>query len=788
MIQGVNVMDDRVLRVLEFDKIIDQLRQQIDTSIGDELAVNLKPSATFEEVQILQQETDEATQFIRLNQTIPLGGIFDIRPSIKRCSIGGTLQADECLQIGSTIGGSRNVKKFIGKSEEDLPLLKEKVYQIEIPQALEQNIKRCISEDAEVVDSASAKLRSIRSSIRSYEKRVRERLDNYTQRHQNLLSEAIVTIRNNRYVLPVKSEYRGTVGGIVHDQSASGQTLFMEPRAVVDINNQLREAKLAEEREIERILRELSEQVAMEEAVLLKNSEILAEIDFIDARAALGQAMDAVMPQLNDQGVIDMKQARHPLIPEDEVISNDISLGKDYTSILITGPNTGGKTVVLKMVGLCTLMVQSGLQIPAMEGCVMAVFEQVFADIGDEQSIEQSLSTFSSHMTNIVRIVDQVHEKSLVLFDELGAGTDPQEGAALAMAILDDVISRDARVIATTHYPELKAYGYNREQVINASVEFDSKTLQPTYRLLIGVPGRSNAFDISKRLGLNEQIIDHAKNHLGIDSKSVETMISSLEQSRKQAESEYAIAHEILEDSEELYSDLQKEWQAFQSERKNLYEKAKEQAKEATRKARLEAEKIVDDLRNKQKHASFKEHEWIEARKSLDEATLGWDAIDNEAEAREQGPIELKPRDEVKVLSLNREGEIMEKISDHEYLVQIGMMRVNIKKNDLEKIAEEKQNKASHPVTMVRSGAQGSVGIELDLRGERYEEAMQSLEQYIDRSLLAGHEKVSIIHGKGTGALRSGVQEFAEQHPNVASHRSGKQNEGGSGVTIIELV
>lgn len=785
--KGDKYMNDRVLQVLEFDKIIDQLRQHVDTSLGDEWAKNLVPSTRLKEAKRLQQETDEAAQFIRLNQTIPLGGIFDIRPSVKRCSIGGILQADECLEIGSTIRGSRRVKKFIENSEEELPLLKNKVQSIDVPHTLEKNIKRCINEEGEVIDSASAKLRSIRSSIRSFEQRIRERLETYTQRHQNLLSEAIITIRNNRYVLPVKSEHRSTVGGIVHDQSASGQTLFMEPRAVVDINNQLREAKVAEAREIERILRDLSEQVATYKDILLKNVTILAEIDFIDARAQLGREMDAVMPNLNDQGIIQMQQARHPLIPREEVVANDVELGEDFTSILITGPNTGGKTVVLKMIGLCTLMAQSGLQVPAMEGCKMAVFQQVFADIGDEQSIEQNLSTFSSHMKNIVQIVDRVNDQTLVLFDEIGAGTDPQEGAALAMAILDDVISRGARVVVTTHYPELKAYGYNRDQVVNASVEFDSETLQPTYRLLIGVPGRSNAFDISKRLGLDENIIQHAKSHIGIDSQSVETMISSLEQSQKQAESKYETAHRTLKESTELYKQLKKEWEKFQHVRDELYKEAEEKAKEAIHKARREAEAIVGELRKKKEQAVFKEHEWIEARKSLDDAAPSLGTREQTEEKQPKKDLKIKTGDEVKVLSLNREGNVLEKINDDEYLVQIGMMRVNIRKDDLEKIAPEQKKKTPEPVTMVKSQSTSSVGIELDLRGQRFEEAMQSLEQYIDRALLAGHAKVSIIHGKGTGALRSGVQEFAKKHPNITSYRSGKENEGGSGVTIIEL-
>src|SRR5699024_10754931 len=429
-----------------------------------------------------------------------------------------------------------------------------------------------------VMDSASVKLRSIRSSIRTYESRVRDKLDSYTKSQSKMLSDAIITIRNDRYVLPVKQEYRGSIGGIVHDQSASGATLFMEPKVIVDLNNQLQEAKVKEKQEIERILRELSGKIAEDEAILTENISVLAKIDFITARAKLGKEMKAAMPAINDNGIINVKQARHPLIPEDEVVSNDVVLGGDFTSIVITGPNTGGKTVTLKMIGLFTLMAQSGLQIPAADGCDMAVFDDVFADIGDEQSIEQNLSTFSSHMTNIVSILSAIDHKSLVLFDELGAGTDPQEGAALAMSILDDVVSRGARVVATTHYPELKAYGYNRDNVVNASVEFDVETLHPTYRLLIGVPGRSNAFDIAGRLGLDQSVIDRAKNQVGVNSESVENMIASLEESRRQAEADYEQAHTTLQESEKLRDDLIKAWQQYENKREDLYKKAEEKA------------------------------------------------------------------------------------------------------------------------------------------------------------------------------------------------------------------
>src|SRR5699024_423388 len=435
-----------------------------------------------------------------------------------------------------------------------------------------------------------------------------------------MLSDTIVTIRNDRYVLPVKHEYRSAIGGIVHDQSSSGQTLFMEPRAIIDLNNQLQQAILNEKQEIERILKKLTSEIAEHEETLLVNLETIAMVDFIFARARLAVKMKAAKPTLNEKGIIDMKQARHPLISLEEVVASDIAIGKAYHAIVITGPNTGGKTVTLKTIGLCTLMAQSGLQIPAFDGCKMAVFEKIFADIGDEQSIEQNLSTFSSHMTNIVNIMEEIDDRSLVLFDEIGAGTDPQEGAALAMALLDESIEKEARVVATTHYPELKAYGYNRESVMNASVEFDVETLRPTYRLLMGVPGRSNAFEISDRLGLKKEIINHAKSYLGVDSKNVENMIAALENTKKEAEKELEEAHSIVKESEKLREDLQKEWDAFEDKEKELYQNAEQKAEKALQKAREEAEIIVDEVRHMKDKASWKEHEWIEARKMLDEA------------------------------------------------------------------------------------------------------------------------------------------------------------------------
>ncbi|GGF06495.1 endonuclease MutS2 [Halobacillus andaensis] len=780
-------MNERILDVLEYNKIISQLTNHTASSLGKEQAVSLKPSVHLEEVVKLQNETDEAAQVLRLKGHIPLGGIFDIKPSIKRTMIGGILSALECLDIASTIYGGRQLKRFIEDMEEpEMPILRDLVEGLLPLSELERKIKSCIDDHGSVMDGASDKLRTIRSKIRTSESRVRDKLDSYTKSKSKMLSDAIVTIRNDRYVLPVKQEYRGSIGGIVHDQSASGATLFIEPQAVVEVNNQLQQARVEEKQEVERILSQLSQAIAEEQSALYNNVDRLGHVDFMFARAKLGASMKASMPTMNDEGRVNIKQARHPLIPPEEVVPNDIEIGDEFTSIVITGPNTGGKTVTLKLLGLFTLMAQSGLQVPAMDGGELAVFEQVFADIGDEQSIEQSLSTFSSHMTNIVEILKQVNNRTLVLFDELGAGTDPQEGAALAMSILDEVVRRDARVIATTHYPELKAYGYNRKGVVNASVEFDIQTLKPTYRLLIGVPGRSNAFEISRRLGLEENIIETAKQHVGVDSQSVENMIASLEASTREAEKDYEQADLKRQEAEQLHQDLQEQWRQFEEQKEKLYKKAEEKAEKAIRKAREEAEEIVNEIRNMKNSAELKEHEWIEARKMLDEAQPNLASKQkNNTPSSNQPQRELKAGDEVKLLTLNQQGTIVDQTGSNEYQVQVGVMKVKAKRKDIEFI-KTKQPTKEKPMATVR-GKSHHVKPELDLRGERYEDALKKLEKYVDDALLAGYPTVSIIHGKGTGALRTAVQNYAKKHRSISSYRFGGMNEGGSGVTVLEL-
>ncbi|MGC4376167.1 endonuclease MutS2 [Fictibacillus sp. Mic-4] len=785
-------MQERIFRVLEYTKIIEQLKKHASSSLGVQQIENLKPSTRLDEVKHWQNSTDEGAKVIRLKGQAPLGGIRDIRASIKRAQIGGMLSTEELLEISTTVYGGRRFKRFIENMVEDeieLPILDALASQIEPCTELEQEIKACIDDNGHVLDSASPELRTIRQQLRTYESRVREKLESIVRSssYQKMLSDAIITIRNDRFVIPVKQEYRGNFGGMVHDQSASGATLFIEPQAVVAINNQLKEAKAKEAREIEKILKELSGKVGEAADVLDQNITVLAEIDFIFAKALYAKELKASKPIMNDKDYIRLKRARHPLIDQKVVVPIDVELGNQFQSLIITGPNTGGKTVTLKTIGLLSLMAQSGLHIPADEESEMAVFEAIYADIGDEQSIEQSLSTFSSHMVNIVDILKTVNHKSLVLFDELGAGTDPQEGAALAISILDNVRSRGARIIATTHYSELKAYAYNREGVINASVEFDVETLRPTYRLLIGVPGRSNAFEISRRLGLDPKIIDMAKAQISDEENQIDNMIRSLEDNQKLAEKEMEEARKIREEAEQLKADLEAEMEKFNNERDRLLQEAEIRAEEAVANAKKTAEEVISELREYQKNfGNVKEHRLIDAKKRLEDAAPGLRKTKKKKAAVPSQNVDFKPGDEVKVLSFGQKGHIIEKVNDNEYQVQIGILKMNVSKNDLEFIKQPKQKQEPRSFVKVQ-GNEGTVRPELDLRGKRYEDAMLEVDKYLDEAMLAGYPQVSIIHGKGTGALRSGVQNLLKSHPNVKSMRMGAATEGGSGITVVVL-
>ncbi|GEK33406.1 endonuclease MutS2 [Kurthia sibirica] len=782
----------RALKTLEYDKIIDKVSKYCTNTLGKVAIEQLEPKVTLIEVNALLDEMDEALSILRVKGSVPLGGIFDIRPASKRAQIGGVLSPSELMEISSTIRASRIFREFIedivALEDISIPAFIAKKEEIPMLTGLQNEINSCIDENANVADSASVALRSIRQSLRMQEGRVRDKLASLTRgaNAAKMLSDTIITIRNDRFVIPVKAEYRSHYGGVVHDQSSSGQTLYIEPDSVVQSNNEISSLKAKEKAEIDRILAELSakvQEVAHELFVLV---QLLGQIDMIFAKAKFGQANKCSKPLMNDDGYIKITQAKHPLLDPETAVANDIEFGKEYTAIVITGPNTGGKTVTLKTVGLFTMMAQAGIPIPALDGSQMAVFDQIFSDIGDEQSIEQSLSTFSSHMVNIVDILKKFDDQSLVLFDELGAGTDPQEGASLAIAILDEVHGRGARVMATTHYPELKAYGYNRDAVINASVEFDVETLSPTYRLLIGVPGRSNAFEISKRLGLPEHIIETSKAYVGTETHEVESMIASLDESRRAAEKDAEESARLLAEAQTLQADLDARLQEYEDRKEELDKKAKEKAKKIVEAAKQEAEAVIDELHKMRINANkvVKEHEIIDARKRLDEAAPKENRILKKQRQLNERAQELKKGDEVKVVSYGQKGVLIDKTSNGEWIVQIGILKMKIEEDDLQYIKPEKEKQTVN-VSSVRG--REAVKLELDLRGERYEDALMRTEKYIDDALLSNYHRVSIIHGKGTGALRKGVQELLKRHPRVKSYNFGEASEGGYGVTIAEL-
>lgn len=784
----------KVLTTLEYMKIVRLLAGFASTSLGKERAEALEPSIDASEVKRLLAATDEAVKVDRLKGAAPFGGIRDIIAAVRRAKIGGILSPSELNDIAGTLMGGRRLNRFLQSVHEDhpIPLLAELAGTIEDNRPLEDKIKSCIDENAAVLDTASPELARVRQELRTGEARVREKLDQIvrTPSTAKMLQDAIVTIRNNRYVIPVKQEYRAHFGGMIHDQSASGATLFIEPESVVQLNNKLRELKLKEEAEIEKILGMLTALVADFADPLLANLELLAELDFIFAKARLARETKASLPIMNDRGFLKIKKGRHPLISPEAVVPLDVELGNNYTTIIITGPNTGGKTVTLKTIGLLSLMAMSGLFVPAEDGSQLCVFDAIYADIGDEQSIEQNLSTFSSHMTNIIGILRDMTPKSLVLFDELGAGTDPAEGSALAIAILEHIHKMGSRIVATTHYTELKAYAYDRKGVINASMEFDVQSLRPTYRLLVGVPGRSNAFAIAERLGLARSIIDHARGQVGEEDQRVESMIATLEENRLSAEAERQTAEQTRREADALKRKLEDERRRFEEQREKLMAKAEQEAREAVAKARREADEIIADLRRMalEEQAGVKEHKLIEAKRRLDQAEpeLAKAKRSTAADAKKQQKIQ--EGDEVIVTSLGQKGYVVDLISPTEVTVQLGIMKMKVLKADLQLVAHKAPVKQLQQVTAgVKRTRDENVRTELDLRGSNLDDSLIEVDRFLDETFLANIHQVYIIHGKGTGILRTGIQDFLRKHKHVKSYRLGNYGEGGTGVTVVEL-
>ncbi len=805
-------MNEKSLRVLEYDKIIEKLMSFAASTPGKKIASEVKPYTDFDKIKEAASQTDDAVAFIARRGSPPMSEIHDIRPSLKRIEIGGCLGFVELLHICDILKLCRRMKDYSSiaeESPENENSVETLINSLYFNKRLEEHISGCILSEEEMADDASPELYSIRRQIRDRQSSIKEKLNEliHSSSSSKYIQDSVVTIRGDRYVVPVKTEYRQQVPGLVHDTSASGQTLFIEPMAVVEANNKIKELKVKEQNEIERILYMLSSEVEAVKEELSRDVSVLSCLDFAFAKGKLSFEMRAVSPKVNCEHRINIVKGRHPLIAKENVVPIDFWIGKDFDSLIITGPNTGGKTVTLKTVGLFTLMAQSGLHVPADTGTELSVFENVYADIGDEQSIEQSLSTFSSHMKNIVEILSEASETSLVLFDELGAGTDPTEGAALAMSILECLHQKGCTSVATTHYSELKVYAVSTPGFENASCEFNVETLRPTYRLLIGVPGKSNAFAISKRLGLEESIIERAKEFLTSEDLRFEDLLIDIERNREESEKNKAYSDALKQEAEQLKWEMEKKQKALRSEREAYIRKAKEEAFEIVSKAKKETDALLSEMRKlsfAQKNSiELKEAETLknnfnktvaETESGLSENPLTEKKGENGLPgiSEEQLKKSLKEGSNVRITTLGHEGVVV-RPPDKEgnVLVQAGLMKVLVHMSNLEPSKGKKENQPAS----YRSG--GGVGLvektknmspEIDLRGCTIDEAKALIDKYLDDASCANFSPVSIIHGKGTGALRAGIHAFLKGHRHVKSFRLGSLGEGDTGVTIVEVM
>ena len=791
-------MDQKSLKVLEYNKIIDLLATKASSSLGLKYIEELIPKPDYKEVKDMLEETSEAQGILIKRGHVNLGGIQDISDSVKKAEIGAVLDPGSLLKISDNLRTARNLKRSLTPGEEEdfnYPIIQSLSNALYVYRDIEEEINNAIISEIEISDNASPTLRSIRRGILQKNQSIRSKLNSIisSTTYQKYLQDAIISVRGDRFVVPVKAEYRSQVAGIIHDQSSSGATLFIEPMSIVEMNNELRKLKLDEQEEIERILSELTKIVGEVAGDILSNQIILGKLDFAFAKGKLSLSMKAIEPALNEEKYINIKNGRHPLLDSDKVVPNNIYLGEDFDTLVITGPNTGGKTVTIKTVGLFALMTQSGLHIPADYGSSMCVYDNVFADIGDEQSIEQSLSTFSSHMTKIVGILDEVTSDSLVIFDELGAGTDPVEGAALAIAILEDVNMAGAKCIATTHYSELKNYALTKDRVENAAVEFDVNTLSPTYKLLIGVPGKSNAFEISRKLGLRDYIIDRAKEFINTDNIELEDVLQNVEKNRIKAEQEKEEAEKLKKEIEEVKAEYDRKLEKLSVSREKMMEKARAEAFSITRQAKEKADNILKELRSMEMEMASKEkNRKIEAlRKELSDSMGNLQPSVKSMivpKVSNKEIKDLKAGDEVKVITLNQEGTVVSvDKKKKEAVVQMGIMKMTLPFKSLQVAQKEKKSIVTKSTRKIISSKSGSVKSEVDLRGMNLEEAILEVDKYLDDACVAGLETVTIIHGVGTGVLKKGLQDVLKKNKHVKSQRPGQYGEGGMGVTIVEI-
>ncbi len=773
-----------MLRRLEFDKVCRMLSQEAYSALGAERALGLEPVTEIEKADYLQQQTEEALKVLRLRDAGFLASVTDIRPELRRVKSGAFLAADEILKVGAVLRASRLASEIAERKE--CPVLRELTSRLFVDESLEKAIQEAVDETGAVRDAASFELKAIRARINIVRSRIREYLQDMVRspHYQRFLQDTIVTERQGRYVVPVKSEYRFEVKGIIHDESASGATVFIEPEAVVQANNEIRRLQAAEAKEIERILRELAAKMRPFIEELEENLNILAELDLILAKGRLALKMDGVRPALNGEGVFILKKARHPLLGKNAV-PVDLELGKRFDILVITGPNTGGKTVTLKTVGILTLMAMSGLFVPAAWGTQIGIVDAVWADIGDEQSIEQSLSTFSSHMSNIIRILDKASARSLVLLDELGAGTDPVEGAALARAILEELLAKGVKAVITTHQSELKAFAFQEPRVENACVEFDPVTLEPTYRLSVGIPGHSNALEIAGRLGLKERIVQRARQLIPQGEQDLGGLINRVQDYRRKLEREMQTLQELRQKVNEEHRLLEEEKAKMAREREEIIRKTKEAADNYLRRVKEEAEEVLDEIKRslKERETPPKWHELEKARQRV--RGLGRQRIPEVVD----GPYDdnLRPGDHVEIRSIGRKGYVLEGPNDKdEVLVQVGILRLTVPKKDVTRAVSPDDEIMREKSRTFWEKAK-TISPELDLRGLTANDAVYEVERYVEEACLAGLDKIRIIHGKGTGALRQAVREWLAGCPLVTSFRDGEREEGGHGVTVAFL-
>ena len=791
-------MREKTIRILEYNKILTKLEEQAGSEMAKKVVSGLRPFHEIPVIRDMLMETTEAVRLILHKGPLPLGGFYDIEDSLHRARKGGSLTMKQLLQIHFNLSLARRVTTFLKSDLPPLPVIQSIGEVIAVHKNLEDEIDRCILSEDEMADNASPELKQIRRAILRQNDALKSKINHIINSAENrtMLQDAIVTVRDGRYVIPVKQEHRGKFPGIVHDQSSTGATVFIEPQVIVNLNNELRQLELQEKAEIERILAELTARVAEHYHDLLNNQKLLVQVDVIMAKGKLSMLQHGEEPQISEDGELVLKEARHPLLDPKKVVPIDLSIGGSYNTLVITGPNTGGKTVTLKTAGLLSMMAQTGLHIPAAGGSRIPVWKDIFADIGDEQSIEQSLSTFSSHMTNIVDIVKHAGEGCLVLVDELGAGTDPTEGAALAIAILEDLEKKGAATIATTHYTELKKYAISTEGVENASMEFNVETLSPTYRLAIGVPGKSNAFEISQKLGLPGEIIETSRRLLDGGDIQFEEVISALEADKKAAEEERDEAVRLNQEMKIRKEELEQQAKKLEEKKTEILNKAKEEARQILQEAKDVSKEVQEELRELKKIESLGQRNRIfdENRKKLRDAAGKYrEKVIREVNDNPVSAEELRLGDRVKVLSLGQNGEIVTLPDEKgELTVQVGILKAKVNLDDIMLIeggaldVNRPRKVRKNYGSMYKTKTQ-NVSISIDVRGKSLDDAVMDVDKYLDDATMAGLKEVTIIHGRGEGILRKGLQEMMRSHKHVKRFRKGNFDEGGDGVTVVTL-